>query len=163
MRLVEQTSSRLVIKASAVLIWILSGVYSLGMIILIIFMWVSAEFQAGQEIIGLSLLASIPLVKFLSGFRIPTTTATFDKTIGSLKMERKWLWKEEVVNYSLDQIQTVMVIRKGSFGKARRYFKIWLQLTTVDKLPLTPMNYRPENFVKHRANEIKKFLNLPYR
>jgi hypothetical protein len=124
-------------------------------------MWVSAEFQAGQEVIGLSLLASIPLLKFLSGFRTPTTTATFDKTLGSLTIERKWLWKQELINYSLADIQGISVIRKGSYGKAREYFKIWVQFSSGENLPLTPGNYRPEKAVEHRANKIREFLNFP--
>jgi hypothetical protein len=114
-----------------------------------------------QEVIGLSLLASIPLLKFLSGVRTPTTTATFDKTLGSLTIERKWLWKQELINYSLADIQGISVIRKGSYGKAREYFKIWVQFSSGENLPLTPGNYRPEKAVEHRANKIREFLNFP--
>jgi hypothetical protein len=87
-------------------------------------------------------------------------TITFDKASGSLTIERKWLWKQETMDYSITNIKGINVIRKGSSGKAREYFKIWIEFRPGENLPLTPGNYRPQKFVEHRANEIREFLNL---
>jgi hypothetical protein len=158
MHIEKPTPWNLIIKSSTILVWILYGATGFAVIYLLVILWIEANFVVGQEVIGLSLPLLLIIFYSLSKFRLPIMKVSFDKHDGYFTLEKKWLWTHQIVQHPMGEIKDIHVIQKGRFGKARLYYKIRVELFSGVRVPISAMNYRPEEHVRTIAKELKEFL-----
>lgn len=164
MQLEKPTPWQLMTKSSALLNWILGGIFSLfflyPFITLVKGASISQETVLSQEVIFLISFFLIPVVYFLTSFRLPTIIAIFDLQEGNFLLEKRWFLGKKIVRYPIAKMKKVHVIQKGRFGKAKLYYKIKVELQSGELLPLSASNYREKNSLQMIANELDEFLNL---
>jgi hypothetical protein len=158
MRLEKPEPWKLIINSSALLLWLIGGAFSVGILFLLINLWIVADFALSQEVLALSLLLFLVFIYFSSSIRKPTIRAIFDKQNGYFTVEKKWIWSHQIIQHPITKIKSIQVAQKGRFGKARVYFKINVELFSGELVPISAMNYRPEGKVRMIANELIDFL-----
>lgn len=160
MRIKKLSSWKLRIEASALFVWFLSVVWCLVTICLLIYLWVLAEFVISQVVVVITCLMIIFIFWSLSKLRIPTTISTYDKIEDAFKLERKWIWTSQSVEYPLSAIKDVQVIQKGRYGKNSLYYRIEVVIDSGDCIALSSGNYRLEKRVRWIAKELTDFLAI---
>ena len=162
MQVRRPTSTSLVVTSSMVMARILY--VALYMALPLWLVWPilkESEIQSIHDIQSVAILLGIVLVISAFGYfkmRGPTIVSTFDNQLNSLTLEKNWFWKSKTETVQYSNIKNIHVVQKGKFGKARRYFRVEIELLNQDRIRLSSANYRPKEGVERAADQIMEFL-----
>lgn len=139
--------------------WSMNLIFSLIPIGIFIWLWSTTQFEFDPDGISLAIGILIWSLWIASEIFRPSLITTFEKESNLITQHKKWLWREETTTHPLTEVIAVHLSRKRGIGKARRYFRLILELHSGEHIPLS-WAFWTKPTVEAWAKGLRSFLGL---